>query len=311
RLPNLVIIVLGMVHYVTLSSAVAPKKVKPEMLAYTSSIVNRTDSITSIPPDFEMDHDLELPYGFRPEACFTNIIAALAANALRDFEGTMPITNIRTTRFPEPLVKMTSPGHKDIKRQFIVWGLFQVAFFLHAHNSFNMGFFSFHYKSKEVADIGLGGTPTMVSSRGMSSSGALAAIPPNEELSVDFAFYGPELGKGAVFMTIITSLLEAAPQTATAGIYQPIINYLQNEPAAFVVNPTEKSKSARGPSFTNEMLIDSLVRASDFFVEKNVYRQLEMNISFDGVLLAQGAILRRSNLGFLGPLNATEPYRSA
>lgn len=306
RLSNLLVILLGLAKLPACSSATAAAIDYPTSrpLVHASSLLNGTEMTASIPTDFRIELELELTFRFPPEACFTNIIAALGSNALRDFNGKMPISNVRTTRFPEPVIKMTAPRVMELARRYMIWGLFLVAFYVHSHDACKMSFYNFQWKGVEVAGIGIAGTP----SKGVAQSGTIGMPPSNPVIHLDFAFYGGslELGKGAVFMTIITSLLEAAPQSASDRIYQPIINYLQNEPAAFIINPTERARSARSPYFTNEMLIDSLVRATDFYVENDIYRQLEMNISIDGVLVAQGAILQRNNLGLLGFSSALE-----
>ncbi|KAL9013396.1 MAG: hypothetical protein Q9173_001903, partial [Seirophora scorigena] len=274
---------------------------------HAGNFAKLTRPFTSIPPQFHIEPDLELPIKFPPEACFTNIIAALGSIALGDITGKTHITNYRTTRFPQPLIKLTSPAQKDVTRQYIVWGLFLTAFYLHSHNAFNVGFFSLQWNGEEVAAIGIGGTPKLA-----GANGVLGAIPENDNIKVDFAFFGgtAEHGKGAVFMTIIASLLEAAPQAADDRIYQTVINYLNNEPAAFIANPTEASRGARGPYFSNRVLIDALARTADFYTASNTYRQLEMKIFVDDVMVAQGAFVRRTSLESLGFSNATEQGQS-
>ena len=248
-----------------------------------------------------MDHELELPIRFPPEACFLNIVAALADVALRDFTGKVHITSYRTTRFPEPFIRMNSPGLKDVETKFMVWGLFLMAFYIHTHDAFQMGFFSLQWKGAEVAGLGIAGTPRLADTAG-------ALTPDNSGVKVDFAFFGGPLvlGKGSLFMTIIMSLMEAAPQGATDPIYETVINYLPNEPAAFIVTPTQRARRPRGPYFTNAVLIDALARTAEFFSASKIYRQLELNISLGGVKVAQAAFVQRRNLESLNLLNATD-----
>ncbi|KAI4228563.1 MAG: hypothetical protein L6R36_001516 [Xanthoria steineri] len=248
-----------------------------------------------------MDHELELPIRFPPEACFLNIVAALADVALHDFTGKVHITSYRTTRFPEPFIRMNSPGLNDVDTKFMVWGLFLMAFYIHTHNAFQMGFFSLQWKGAEVAGLGIAGTPRLADT---------AAVTPlrNAGVKVEFAFYGGPLvlGKGSVFMTIIMSLQEVAPQAATDPIYETIINYLPNEPTVFIVTPTRRARRSRGPYFTNAVLIDALARTAEFFSASQIYRQLELNISVGGVKVAQAAFVQRRNLKSLNLLNATD-----
>lgn len=219
----------------------------------------------------------------------------------------MHMNYYRSRRFLQPLIKLSSPAQKDVTRQYIVWGLFLTAFYLHSHNAFNVGSFSLQWNGEEVADIAIGGTPKLA-----GPLGVLGTTPPTENIKVDYAFFGgtAELGKGAVFMTIIASLLEIAPQAANDKIHETIINYLNNEPVAFIVTPTEASRGARGPSFSNQVLIDVLVLSADYYAASNTYRQLELKIFVDNVMVAQGAFVRRTSLGSLGFSNATEQGQS-
>ncbi|KAI4222139.1 MAG: hypothetical protein L6R36_006381 [Xanthoria steineri] len=299
---QLPIILLGMAHPFACSPAAASDHTAATPLVHARDLANPTSLTASIPPEFQMYHELELPIRFPPEACFLNIIAALADVALHDFAGKVHITSYRTTRFPEPFIRMNSPGLDDVKTKFMVWGLFLMAFYIHTHDAFQLGFFSLQWKGAEVAGLGIAGTPRLADTVGATP------LNNNAVVKVDFAFYGGPLvlGKGSVFMTIIMSLQEAAPQGATDGIYETVINYLPNEPAAFIVTPTRRARRSRGPSFTNAVLIDALARTAEFYAASNIYRQLDLNISVGGVKVAQAAFVQRRNLEALNLLNATD-----
>ncbi|KAL8960962.1 MAG: hypothetical protein Q9193_002415 [Seirophora villosa] len=276
-------------------------------LVHAADLAKPTRPFAAIPPQFQIKPHRGLPIKFPPEACFTNMIATLASIAVGDFTGKMHMNSYRSRRFPQPLIKLTSPAQKDVTRQYIVWGFFLTAFYLQSHNAFNVGLFSLQWNGEEVAAIGIGGTPKLA-----GPLGVLGTTPPNKNIKVDYAFFGgtAELDKGAVFMTIIASLLEVAPQGANDKIHETIINYLNNEPAAFIVTPTEASRGARGPSFSNAVLIDVLVQTADHYAASNTYRQLELKIFVDDVMVAQGAFVRRTSLGSLGFSNATEQGQS-
>ncbi|KAL8652197.1 MAG: hypothetical protein Q9226_004369 [Calogaya cf. arnoldii] len=307
RLPPLLVVLIGLADEFACSPAFMGSQTPPKPSLSASNLANLTGLFGSIPPEFRVVPDLELPIRFPAEACFTNIIAALQDVALGDFTGKMHVHSYRTLHFPYPLIKMNSPDLVDVKRQFMVWGLFLVAFYLHTYNSCNMGFFSLQWKGEEVAGIGIAGT--------WPSDGNIALQSPssNKDVIVNFAFYGApvELGKGSVFITIIESMLEAAPQAADARIYTTIINYLRNEPAAFIVTPTQAARGDRGPYFTNEVLIDILARSAEYYATSRIYRQLELNISVEGVKVAQGAFALRKDLGSLSFFNATEEQDQA
>ncbi|KAL8916559.1 MAG: hypothetical protein Q9208_008430 [Pyrenodesmia sp. 3 TL-2023] len=307
RVRGLLVLLFGFSHDIACGPAIVRSQTASDSLVNASNLANLTNRVASIPPEFHIDPELALPFEYPLEACFTNIIAALKDVAVGDFTGDMPNTNYRTTRFFQPLIKINSPGSKDIKRQFVVWGAFLTAFYLHTHKVCHMGFFSLHWKGPEVAGIGI------TSPRGAGQNGAVVMPPSNDDIHVDFAFFGDarELGKGAVFMIIISALMEAAPQAADDNIYETLINFLTNEPAALIMTPSKAAREVTGPHFTNTLLIGVLARVADYYAASNIYRQLELNVSVNGVMVAQGAVVRRDNFRSLGFLNATEVQEQA
>ena len=272
-------------------------------LNHADSLANITNLLGAIPHEFQVVPDMELPIRFPAEACFVNIIAAIGSIALYDFTGKMAPASYRTTRFSRPLIRMNSPGRVDVERRFMVWGLFLVAYYINRYDAFNISFFSLQWRGQEVAGVGIAGSPRVSGQRL-----ALENPASNDEIKIDFAFFGGplDLGKGSVFMTIITSILEAAPQDTNSIIHQTVINYLNGESAILILTPTAIARSARGPHFTNEVLIDILARTAEFYAANNVYRQLELNISVSGVMVVQGAFVEKRNIASLPFLNITE-----
>ncbi|KAL8865073.1 MAG: hypothetical protein Q9174_007084 [Haloplaca sp. 1 TL-2023] len=218
----------------------------------------------------------------------------------------MAPSSYRTTRFPWPLIRMNLPGLVHLERRFMVWGLFLVAYYLHRNDAFNAGFFSLQWKGQEVGGLAIAGNARAPGQR-LTVEPSPAPVS-NLEFKVDFAFFGGplDLGKGSVYITIITSILEAAPQEAKSAIYQTIINYLNDETTIFVVTPTAVARGMTGPHFTNEVLIDILARTAEFYTENDVYRQVELNVSVSGIMVAQGAFVQKGNLASLPFLNLTE-----
>ncbi|KAI4188732.1 MAG: hypothetical protein LQ346_005254 [Caloplaca aetnensis] len=252
--------------------------------------------LNSIPSDFNIERQFELAVPYLPEACFVNIIAALGDAASGDFAGSMPIANYRTTRFLQPLVKITSPDLADIQRKYIVWGLFLTAYYIRVHNEFHLSLFSLRWKGEEVGVVGLGG-PRFAG--GVNNSSLTTRPSSNGDLEISRAYFGTQvIRKAAVFMTIASALMEAAPPPLDTRMRSIWINYMQNEQCAFVITPSQMARRAVGPIFTNEDLIDVLTKATDYFAQDDVYRQMEMNVSVAGVVLAQAAFLHRSNPAF-------------
>ena len=302
-LTNVLLVLLASTRYCSCNPANPRDGIAIKPLVYSSSLANLTSLVGAIPPEFQAVPDLEVPVRFPAEACFVNLVAAMGAIALDDFTGKMGLTSYRTTRFPQPVIRMNSPGLVDVERRFMVWGLFLVAYYVNRYNACNVGFFSLQWKGKEIAGIGIAGTPRTAGQRF-----AMEGPSSNEEIKVDFAFLGPplDLGKGSVFMTILASVLEAAPQDRNTNIYQTVINYVNDEPTIFIVTPTAVARSARGPYFTNELLIDTMARTAEFYAATNTYRQLGLNISVDGIMVAQGVLGARRNVASLPFLNSTE-----
>ncbi len=253
-----------------------------------------THLLTSIPTEFNIERQFELAIPYLPEACFVNIIAALRDAASGDFAGSMPIANYRTTRFLQPLVKISSPNMADIERKYLVWGLFLTAYYIRLDTGFHLSLFSLRWKGEEVGVVGIGGHRA---AGGVNTSSLTTRpSPSNNDFRISRAYFGTQvIRKAAVFMTIASALMEAAPPPLHTRMQSTWINYMQNEQCAFVIIPSETARSAAGPFFTNEDLIDVLTKSTDYFAGDDVYRQMEMNVSIAGVVVAQAVFLHRSN----------------
>ncbi|KAL8655770.1 MAG: hypothetical protein Q9226_002914 [Calogaya cf. arnoldii] len=256
---------------------------------------NLTNLLTSIPSDFSVELQFELPVPYLEEACFVNLIAGLHAAANGDFTGNMPIGTYRTTRFASPLLKINTPSQVDIPRKYVAWGLFLTASFFHAHEEFHLAFFGLRWQGEAVGGIGIGGPLSI----GKITS-SLTTSPSNYNFKISHAYFGAQvIRKGSVFITIASAFLEAAPPPLGTRIQTTWINYVNNEPCAFILTPSEAARTTAGPFFMNKDLIDVLAKATDYFAGENVYRQMELNISVAGVMVAQAAFVHRSNPAFL------------
>lgn len=266
--------------------------VKP--LSSSKDFTNLTTPVASIPSDFETHPQFRFPFGFPPEACYVNMIAALREAALADFDQEMRVANYRTTKFPQPIITIRSPAMEPIPRKFVVWGLLLTAFYMRLHRAFQLSFFSLHWKGEEAGGIGIGSPPratgTMISD--------LSTVPSNRDIAVDYEFFGAQtLGKDAVFMTIISALSEAAPPPADTRIQETWINFLHTENCLFTVVPTEAARTTM--MFTYQDLIQTLSKAADFFSDSNRYQQLSMHITFAGTKIAQAAFVHKPSSGVL------------
>ncbi|KAL8898393.1 MAG: hypothetical protein Q9207_006727 [Kuettlingeria erythrocarpa] len=288
------IICFGWAHFVS-SAPITPSDADLSILP--PRLTTPTHLLKSIPGDFNIERQFELPIPYLPEACFVNIIAALRDAASGDFAGSMPVANYRTTRFLQPLVKISSPNQADIERKYLVWGLFLTAYYIRLDGGFHFSLFSLRSGGEEVGIVGIGG-PRVA---GGVYNSSLTTRPPssNNDFTISRAYFGTQvIRKAAVFMTIASALMEAAPPPLHTRMQSTWINYMQNEQCAFVITPSQMARSAAGPFFTNEDLIDVLTKATDYFAQDDVYRQMEMNVSVSGVVVAQAVFLHRSKPGF-------------
>ncbi|KAL9598563.1 MAG: hypothetical protein Q9219_004394 [cf. Caloplaca sp. 3 TL-2023] len=230
---------------------------------------------------------------YPPEACFLNIIAALHQAALGDFKGTIRTAGYRTTRFRQPLVVVNEPGDTNrIPSAYVVWGFFLTSQHLQITQSFAQSFYSLQWKGIEVGGIGIGTGPARPSA---TTTGDPATLR-NRALSIDFAFYGnQDLGKDAVYMTIISALVNAAPPPANEPVRETWSSFLHDQPVIFVVVPTTAARSS-APYFTYEDLIYTAARSADHCVSNGEYRPLKMSVSIGGVKVADGVITTRSHI---------------
>ncbi|KAL8837773.1 MAG: hypothetical protein Q9170_002391 [Blastenia crenularia] len=290
---NLLLFCLGWIS-IALSSPSTPRNslASPSESKETTNI---TSPILSIPSDFRVNRIFDSPVGFIQQACFINLIAAMTHVALGEFSGAMPVAGFRSTRFQQPVIEVNSPDDSDIPRKYVVWGLFLTAFAMDASSSYHKSFYSLTWKGREVGGIGIWGNMPGQDKQPNLPTPTPIATPSNHDLSISYAYFGGTFTfmKPTIYMTIITSLMEAAPQNTDDSIQETIINFLHNEPCALIVTPTPVARSARGPYFTNKDLIDTLAKAADYFVGKNLYRQLSFNISIDTVMVAQAAFVKK------------------
>ena len=117
-------------------------------------------------------------------------------------------------------------------------------------------------------------------------------------LKCEFTFYGTQhLDKNAIFMTIISALVNAAPPLSYTPVRKTWSSFLHDQPVVFIVVP---DPTATSPHFTYEDLILSVSRAADYFVWKNEYRPLRMSINVSDVKVAEGAIVPKASVGSVG-----------
>ncbi|KAL8961978.1 MAG: hypothetical protein Q9193_001550 [Seirophora villosa] len=261
-------------------------------------LTNTSLSVTTIPRDFHIERLFHAPVPFLPEACLFNIIAGLRAIVSSDFNTNMPVAGFRTTRFAQPIIQTSSPAMTEIPRKYVIWGLFLTGYYLHRFNAYQLSFFSLWFNEHEVGGIGVGGRG--LPSRVTAPPPAAAVLAPSSNtLEIDYAYFGEQrLGKGTVYMTIISALMEVGPPPAETRITETWINFLQGENCVFVVVPSPAGRTATTP-FTYFHLAELLARAADYYEQSGRFGQLDMNVSVDGLKIAQAVFTRKEGLGGL------------
>ncbi|KAI4180885.1 MAG: hypothetical protein L6R41_006961 [Letrouitia leprolyta] len=273
----------------------------------THSIANANlpSPFTLIPSDFQIRKYYDLPFRFPPEACYINMIAPLVDAAHGDFNSDIPATNYRSTQFRQPVISIMSHDDKPIPRKFVVWGIFLISYYLRTHDAFQTSLYILSWQGKDVGAIGTGNGKSegSVFPLGLPNTATAAATtvtttnPSNENIDIEYAYFGTrDLGKNAVFMTIISALQELAPQPKFAVIEKTWINFLKSEDCLFTVVPIGTGAGV----FTYSDLILTLSKTAAFFAAQGRYQQLAMNISAGGVQLAQAALVYRLGSGEVG-----------
>ncbi|KAL8832015.1 MAG: hypothetical protein Q9170_005048 [Blastenia crenularia] len=255
-------------------------------------------SLSTIPLEFNVERDIFLSIDYTPESCFVNIIAALHQAALGDFRGKMIIANYRTTRFHQPLIAINVPDSSNrIARKYVIWGLFLSAQYLHISEGFSQSFFTLRYKEEEVGGIGIG-TGLTATNRGTTTTTVNdPAVLQTRNINVDFEFYDTtDLGKDAIFMTIIGALVNAAPPISNNPIQQTWASFQNDQPVVFVAVPVPAARSLP-PFLTYEDVILVLARAAEYFVAKGKYCPLKMDIHVSGFKVAEAAFALKSQVG--------------
>ncbi|KAL9597706.1 MAG: hypothetical protein Q9219_004963 [cf. Caloplaca sp. 3 TL-2023] len=265
-------------------------------LGSLSNLLDAVDAaVTTIPSDFHIERQFAIPIHFSQESIFINLIAALHQIALLDINGAATIANYRTTRFPQPVIVINTPdvSQRTVLAQYLVWGIFLTSQYIQANDAFIFSYYSFEWKGKEVAGVGIG---NKLSAQQIAANPALQA---DSKLSIDYHDFGKQdLGKGAIFMTIIGALVRAASSSTDTPIRETWISFVNDQPCVFIAVPAPSARRTP-PFFTYKELILSLARTADYFVAKDEYRTLSMVINVRGVRVADAAFTVKSSLSNL------------
>ena len=257
---------------------------------------NTTTTLGAIPPNFTIKKQFDRTYTYPPEACYINILVAMHDIAMGDWTKKMPIASYRTTKYLQPLIQVQSPRQVELWRAYMAWGLFLVAFYMDVNNFYKLSFFTLMWDDRVIGGIGVGDSPSFETPTAMVVDQDQLS---DRFLSVSYEFFGNQrFQKGAVFATLAGALLQAAPAKSSTWLRTTWISFLKGQSCAFVIIPTPVSRML-GPSyFEIRDLLDVLVKAAEYFAEHGTYRQLSMNISVDGKMVAQAAVWHKASAEF-------------
>ncbi|KAL8893527.1 MAG: hypothetical protein Q9192_005175 [Flavoplaca navasiana] len=101
--------------------------------------------------------DISLPTPLSEDATFINIVHAIKDLAHGDIKGEIPAQDFKTERYPDLLIRLTSPvGSETLKREHVIWGLHGAFLEMYGNLGFSVSHFTLLLDGVEVGGIGFG-----------------------------------------------------------------------------------------------------------------------------------------------------------
>ena len=271
-----------------------------------------TDS--PIPPDFQFIHDYSTFARLSFDMAFVNTIEALKTLALGDFEGRTNTPRFSTTKYPRPVITITSPNGATYKRKYAIWGLVLALNYLAVPSQCGMSHFTFMWhgvavlkilydvpSGNPVASIGTSkrdastiSLPTRqmigrtISPRLDNSPSTSLKLPlnatslSNARLQVSTKYLGKSKAKLDLVLAILFVLSQAAAFPAHQQV--PIIwaPEIQERDCLFHV---ESSVRSSPPLMTYAWVIEVVSRTANYLIDHHIWQDLEVFAYVDGVLI--------------------------
>lgn len=221
-------------------------------------------SVPDIPPTFKIRTMMYLPSRDPPpEAYFRNAMTAMQEAALGNFDGTMPLENFCSSRFPRPVIRAVTPGGVPIGRKYMVWGLYLALAYMQEENRFGISVFGLEYGPNQLGIIGFGGPPVGAASDNLAR-GMVAPVQP--------VLVGLNAQTGAVEITKTSPRADSnanhlLTSWASTAIYKNITNAAPSIPISTLTKATtlgaelDVKFTYTGPTFDKLTLLYTLLNA--------------------------------------------------
>ena len=246
-----------------------------------------------------------------------------------DFRGDMPLQKFRTARYPQPAIILDTPFKTNIKREYVIWGLFLAVASMLDQHVYEMSQFDLLWHGEEIGSITFGDFSSMLDTLSRESPGrsTLNTAKPKEIL-VQNTSMAPT-ATGARTPSSIASLANATQVRSSPRISDDrlsvvftshgddvgIVNllvYMLGVLALTAIPPSNIEITARWkpiqflnicqfelvPSTREEppfmmffWLIEAIAEAARYVVENDEYRSLNMLISADGQIIGYSSFV--------------------
>lgn len=300
----------------------SPAPINLSVPANLAAVTNLT--IGTIPSNFKIISDIVFPMEFTQEAVFINIVQALKIIGKGDFKGEMPTLRYKTARYPQPVISVRQPQERNIKREYVVWGMLLSLIVMYSDQGFHWTHFTLLLDGEEVGGLGIGdprgiqeglkhhnpktstafgivdGALSVSQVRSSSSTTSGAAVPKvlteapnlaipsnNNPLKVEFHYRGRGYGKGDMFVAIVWAMAVAAIPPSNAILPDRWNPGITDSACKFFV---EVMPRRTPPYFQFFWLIETLAETADYLVEHKVYRGLSMLIKVDENPIGTGTL---------------------
>ncbi|KAL8750211.1 MAG: hypothetical protein Q9184_006504, partial [Pyrenodesmia sp. 2 TL-2023] len=272
----------------------------------------------------DMPAEFERPIS--ESATFINVVHFIKTLGQNDFQGEIYPQNFQTAQYPLPVIGLrVPPGRATIKRAYVIWAL-QIAinhmYLVQATPTFWTSHYTLLWNDDEIGGLsfGLAGpvveqasqtiaqekpvevitarnhpeTDSSIDTRELSGVAKLITAPAerttdviNDRLSVTYTFTGSPLGKVDLYCALLWVMAEASrPASNTRILTNWIPPWLQDLDA----HTTFFASAARrdtAPFMTFSWLLEAVAGAADYFVARNRWGDLRMQLAVDGVPIGQ------------------------
>ncbi|KAL8835328.1 MAG: hypothetical protein Q9176_006980 [Flavoplaca citrina] len=246
--------------------------------------------------------DISLPTPLSEDATFINIVHAIKDLAHGDILGQIPAQDFKTERYPDPLIRLTSPvGSETLKREHVIWGLHGAFLGMYGNLGFSVSHFTLLLDGVEVGGIGFGDPFREVQRRELGYRSLdpdsemsitkptipASTPPPNNltslaaRLTLSFTPFSRPIPKPDLFISIIWTLALAAVPASNQRIphlWLPIGQESNN--CRYTVSATVRTST---PWLQFFWVVEALSRTADWAVEMGLYRMVRGVLRVDGV----------------------------